>query len=196
MISLFYKTIKPAFGGKATIILSDTDSYVLCVGSPSVDAAISVLMPVMDTSNYPKQHPLYSAERARVPGLLKNESPEHDLQRCVGVRSKVYAIKSKKTFDSRCKGVKTNVRKKIPFEEFQETVLGPPKTVTVTQHLIQSKNHVNRLVKVTKTAMTSFDDKRSLASCGIHSFPYGSKLINLSEEIGQCFYCANPKLFS
>lgn len=196
MISLFYKVIKPTFDSKATILVSDTDSYVLAVSSPSVDAAITKLKSVMDTSNYPKDHPLYSGERARVPGLLKNESPDHDLQCCVGVRSKVYALKSEQTFDSRCKGVKTNVRKKIPFEEFKETVVGSPRAYQVTQHLIQAKNHVNRLVKVTKTAMTSFDDKRSLAPCGIHSYPYNSKLIQYTEEQGKCFYCANPKLFS
>ena len=198
MLSLFYKTIRPAFMGKATILVSDTDSFVLAVASPSVDAAITKLLPSMDTSNYPPNHKLYNNSRKNVPGLLKNESPADDLCECVAVRSKVYALRSAKSFDSRCKGVKTSVRKKIPFEEFKETVIGAsaPRSVVVTQYLIQSKNHVNRLMQVSKTAMTSFDDKRSLAACGVHSFPYGSKLIELSKEMGECFYCINPELFS
>lgn len=197
MLSLFYKNIRPTFHGKASILLSDTDSFVLALGCPSVDAAISRLKDVMDTSNYPPDHYLYDASRKNVPGLLKNEMPMDDIIECVGVRSKVYALRTKKSFDSRCKGVKKAASKAIAFEDFRSTVLSAtPKVVSITQYSIQSKNHVNQLMQITKTAMTSFDDKRSLAPCGIHSFPYGSRLINVSKENGECFYCSNPQLYS
>ena len=197
MLSLFYKHIRPAFMNKATILLSDTDSFVLALSSPSTDHAISVLGDVMDTSNYKPSHPLYNASRKNVPGLLKNESPDQDIVEVCAVRSKTYAFRTKTSMDSRCKGVKKNVRKKIPFQEYRDTVLASaknPKSVTVTQFQLQARNHINRLIKVEKIAMTSFDDKRSLAVCGIHSFPYGSKLIEMSAD--SCFYCDNPKLFS
>lgn len=196
MLSLFYNKIRPAFFGKASILVSDTDSYLMMLGSPSVDAAISKLMPIMDTSNYPPEHPLYDNSRKNQPGLLKNESPANDIVECVAVRSKVYAFRTEKDeVDSRCKGIKKSVGRAIPFEDFKRAVLSEtPQVVSVTQHLIQSKDHVNRLLKVTKTAMTSFDDKRSLNRCGIHSYPYGSRLIDQSGE-KECFYCTNPKLF-
>ena len=197
MLDLFYNTIRPAFNGRASVLLSDTDSFVLALPTRTVDEAVTTLKHVMDFSNYAQDHPLYDPSKKNVPGLLKNESPGDDIIECVAVRSKVYALRSAKTFDSRCKGVKKSVRKAIPFEEFKSTVLAPePKMVTVTQFCIQSKKHVNRLMKITKTAMTSFDDKRSLADCGIHTFPYGSRFIELSAEIGECFFCANPQLFA
>ena len=197
MIDLFYNKIRPAFRGKASVLVSDTDSFMLGLSSPSADAAVTALRDVMDTSNYDRGHPLFDESRRNQVGLLKNESPARDIVECVAVRSKVYAYRTAADFDSRCKGVKKSVRKAIPFQEFKDTVLADrPRLVSVTQHLIQSKNHVNRLMRVSKTAMTSFDDKRSLAICGIHSFPYGSKLIELSRERGACFYCENPKLFA
>lgn len=197
MLRMYYKKIRPTFHGKSSILLSDTDSYVLALGCPSVDSAITMLKDVMDTSNYPKTHSLYDESRKNVPGLLKNEMPTQDIVECVAVRSKVYALRTEKSFDSRCKGVKKTARKAIPFEDFRDTVLSPtPKTVVVTQYSIQSKNHVNRLMKLTKTAMTSFDDKRFLSVCGVHSFPYGSRLIRVSAENDACFYCSNPHLYA
>lgn len=198
MLKLFYNVIRPTFNGKASILVSDTDSYIAALGAPTVDHAIGLLKDAghMDTSNYPKDHPLFSEENKNVPGLLKNECPADDLIECVGVRSKVYAIRSKKSMDSRCKGVKKAVRKMLRFEDFKTTVLGPePKVVSVVQHTIQSKNHLNRLLRQEKVAMSSFDDKRFLAVCGIHSYPYGSRLIE-QEEYRSCFFCKNPRLFA
>lgn len=199
MIKLFYKDIRPLFNGKATILVSDTDSYVTKLAAPTTDHAISVLKQakLMDTSNYPKDHFLYDESNKNVPGLLKNETPGDDLVECVGVRSKVYAIRSENMFDSRCKGVRKANRKRLLFDDFKSTVLGDePKVVTVTQHMLQSKNHQNRLMELSKTAMTSFDDKRYLGPCGIHTFPYGSKLIELCEKQGKCFYCDHPRVYS
>lgn len=199
MLKLFYKTIRPLFHGKASILVSDTDSYIAALGSPSVDHAISVLKDAghMDTSNYPVDHPLFSTANKNVPGLLKNECPNDDLVECVGVRSKTYAIRSKKSMDSRCKGVKKANRKLLLFDDFKKTVLGnDPKVVSVVQHTIQSKDHQNRLLRQEKVAMSSFDDKRYLAVCGIHSFPYGSRLIEQCEKFGACFFCKNPRLFA
>lgn len=175
--------------------MSDTDSYLMMICSPSVDAAITKLLPVMDTSNYPIDHPLYDDSRKNQPGLLKNESPANDIVEAVAVRSKVYAYRTEDDkVDNRCKGVKKSVGRAIAFDEFKNTVLNStPQVVSVTQHSIQSKNHVNMLMKSTKVAMTSFDDKRSLNNCGVHSVPYGSRLLDDNDD--ECIFCENPFLY-
>ena len=199
MLALYYKQIKPAFGSRVSCLLSDTDSFVLALSAPSADDAMRVMkgLGIADTSNYSKDSDLYDPSTKSVPGLLKNECPDDAIVEVVAVRSKTYALRSSKSFDSRCKGVKTNVRKKIPFYEFRDVVTSStPKAVDVLQHTIQSKNHVNRLISTRKTAFTNFDDKKYLAPCGIHTYPYGSKLIQWTEERNACFFCSNPRLFA
>lgn len=197
MLSLYYKELLPAFHGKVSVVMSDTDSYLVMLASPSVDDAITKLMHVMDTSNYPKDHMLYDDSRKNQPGLLKNECPANDIIEAVAIRSKVYAFRTENdNVDTRCKGIKKSVGRAIAFAEFKNIVLNEePQVMSVTQHMIQAKNHVNMLVKSTKIAMTSFDDKRSLNMCGLHSLPYGSKLMESQTEEG-CIYCENPLLYS
>ena len=196
MQSLMYDVVKPAFGGQASVLLSDTDSWVLAVPAKSSDEAMQKLKNVMDFSNYPVHHHLFDGCRKNRPGYLKNEIPDDEIREVVGVRSKTYAIRTCKTTDTKCKGVKKAAKKEIPFSAFRDCVLGTEKTrmVTqqVTQYSIQSRKHQNRLVKSVKVAFTTFDDKRYLFPCGVHSVPYGSRLIK--KRGGACVFCADSSL--
>ena len=53
---------------------------------------------------------------------------------------------------------------------------------------IMAKNHVVTIkTKEKAELMSSFDDKRYLLNCGIHSYPYGSELIK--QNLGKCVVC-------
>ena len=192
MQTLMYDVVKPSFNGKASVLLSDTDSWVLALPSISIDEALQRMSNIMDFSNYPSEHRLYNDSVRNKPGYLKNELPCEEILEVVGVRSKTYAIRTTKSMDSRCKGVKQAAKKNIPFEAFKKCVKEIAQ-LDVTQYSIQSKKHLNRIIQCNKVAFSSFDDKRHLL-CGIHSVPYGSVLIQQSEDIGQCWFCAHPKL--
>ncbi len=192
MQTLMYKTIAPAFDSRVTVLLSDTDSWVLAVPGKSSEDAVRVLQEVMDFSNYPSDHKLYDCSRKNMPGLLKNEIPADEITEVVGVRSKTYAIRTKQSMTSRCKGIKEVTRANIPFDAFVDCVQNI-REHSVTQYTIQSKKHVNRLMKCSKIAFSSFDDKRFLL-CGVHSVPYGSSLIRRSHEMGGCYLCLHPNL--
>jgi len=187
---LMYDKVKPTFGDRASVILSDTDSWILAVPTSSANEAMEKLENVMDFSNYPADHRLHTSRVKNRTGYLKNEIPNDDIIEVVGVRSKCYAIKTKSMISSRCKGVKEAAKKKIPFEAFVKCVRGVSEE-SVTQFTIQSKKHVNRLMQCNKIAFSSFDDKRHLL-CGIHSVPYGSVLIERSRVQGECYFCRRP----
>lgn len=187
-----YKVIKPTLNNEATLILTDTDSWLLAVPAESSDEVAEKLKIVMDFSNYPPDHRLFSSQYKNKPGYLKNELPNDEILEVVGVRSKTYAIRTKNSITSRCKGVKAYAKNKIPFSAFVNCVKNLDE-VLVQQFTIQSKSHVNRLMKIRKVAFSSFDDKRFLL-CGIHSVPYGSKYIQLSKDLNQCFMCCYPEL--
>ena len=210
MQSLYYYEIMPRFGNKVSVLVSDTDSFILQVPAETPDSAMTILRDIMDFSNYDPDHPLYDDSRKNRPGLLKNELPGWIITETVGIRAKTYALKmrrkktkkqqrrskSERKVESRCKGVKKSVRKSIHFNAFKRAVLGQrPLLHEIEQYTLQSKTFQNRTMRSKKIAFSSFDDKRYLL-CAVHSVPYGSRLIRESERLGQCYFCANPEKFS
>ncbi len=177
MQELYYDTIQPAFGpAGCTVLMSDTDSFLLEVRAPSVDDAVARIEHVMDFSNYPKDHPLYDCSRAKALGYLKNEVPNSLITHYVGLKSKTYMLLTadgKKQV--RAKGVKKSHQSNIKFEQMMDCVR-QLRGHTVESHFIRSKQHVIRLIKGRQVAFSSFDDKRYLM-CPEHSVPYGSRLI-------------------
>ena len=160
MQSLFYHAVRPMFNNNVSVILSDTDSWILAVPSSSPDAAMEKLHSIMDFSNYPQDHPLFNDSVKNKTGYLKNETPSQTITEVVGVRSKIYAYRAEsekeKAILRRCKGVKKSARDLIPFEKFLQCVLHSSNQFHVEQFSIQSKNHVNRLTKIKKTRIQFF----------------------------------------
>lgn len=195
MQSLYYNSVKPAFDNKVTVLMSDTDSWVMAVPASDADEAVSKLSHVMDFSNYDESHSLHNSERKNVPGYLKNELPREKVLRVAAIRSKAYSIETDKDVQARCKGVRKCEVDKIPFSAYSKCVKGrKPKEHRVEQYNIQSKGHVNRLLRMEKLSFSSFDDKRYLL-CGSHSVPYGSALIRMSQGLkNNCIFCANPDI--
>ncbi len=194
MQRLYYDRVQPALDYRCTVLMSDTDSWLLCTDEMTADEAVCKILPVMDCSNYKRDHPLYSADNAKRVGYLKNELPGKVIDEFVGLKSKTYALKiqGEQKAKIRAKGVSGPYKEKIPFEAMK-SCLEEQKGHDVTHVGIEAKNHVNRLVQSTKVAFSSFDDKRYL-TCPVHSVPYGSWVIENVKDTGRCYFCAIPSL--
>ncbi len=192
MQKFFYETIQPAFGTEGcTVLMTDTDSFLLEVDAPTMDDAVGRIKHVMDFSNYPRDHPFFSMEKAKALGHLKNEVPKADIEKFVGLKSKTYMyLTSDKQTHVRAKGVKRSHHSSIKFEHMVNC-LHEMKGHEVSSNFIRSKNHVIRLMRGRQLAFSSFDDKRYLL-CPIHSVPYGSKYVPSREEEengSKCPFC-------
>lgn len=193
----FYDHIQPAFGWRSTdVVLSDTDSLLLHLDGVDAQEAMTRLADVMDLSNLPEENPLRECSRAKVPGLLKNECPKRAIREVAAVKTKSYYCK---THDGECfdecgckataKGVRRNVTERLDIEHYKSCIFGI-RQLHVTQTMLSSKDHVNRLVRLEKVAFSSLDDKR-YQLCNVHSSPYGSRqeAYHRSREEGPCVYC-------
>lgn len=190
MQKLFYEKVKPALDNRCSVLMTDTDSWILSTPFKSSDDVVKRLKKHMDCSNYEMTHPLFDPSRKNQVGLLKNEVPKSQIVKFAGVRSKTYAYKTDADeTDSRAKGVKTCYKNRLVFQTYADCVKGI-KSVSIDQMSIQSKNHQNMLVRSYKIAFTSFEDKRYL-TCPIHSVPYGSHLSRLDF----CVFCDDPNMF-
>ncbi len=198
MQSLYYKSLVPALGGakNVSMVMSDTDSFLIRVRGHTEAQALEKLSPFMDFSNLPEDHSLFSKAKARQPGLLKSEVPLGSIKEVVALKAKTYAVRVDRHLGeryenddrlNRAKGVKKSVKDAIPFEAYRKCV-DKISGYEVEQRTLRSVNHVNRLEQMRKVAFTSFDDKR-YQLCNIHSCPYGSVVIKRSQELGGCYFC-------
>jgi hypothetical protein len=109
----------------------------------------------------------------------------------VGLRSKTYAYLLREegkehVLRSKAKGVTKGYKKTLDFQHFKKCIETYATTV-VHQYHIRSTNHVVKTLKVKKTAFGSYDDKRRILNCGIHSLAYGSKFIKANND--ECTFC-------
>ena len=191
----YYCDIVPAlkpYGG-CSVLMSDTDSFLLETRLPSADVAVAAIRDIMDTSNYPPEHRLYCKDRAKIPGYFKNEIPKSAIDLFVGLKSKTYAIRCEQGggIEMKAKGVPERQKHKIPIEQMLNC-LSEMQSVNVEYSALRSYDHVNKLVRSSRVAFSSFDDKRYL-TCAIHSVPYGSKIAKLSTERKRCYFCKREK---
>lgn len=184
MYESFYNRIKPALG-KCEVVFTDTDSFFIETRSTLKRNILKKLDHILDFSNYDPWHPKHSAKNQNALGYFKDEMKGEQIDEFVGLRSKTYAITTKKSMKSVCKGVRKGYRKTIPFKSFKNC-LKKVSAVRVTQYNITSKMHKVETSKIRRLAFSSFDDKRFIFNCGIHSAPYGSKFIVTS---GECYVC-------
>lgn len=200
MFKTFYNVLQPHFGeDNIQIGFSDTDSILALVKTESLDRDITALKNYFDLSNYPTTHNLYNTEHKSIAGYFKNEMEGvKKITEFVGLKSKTYAMKTENILTaevssvSKCKGVAKNKRKQIPFSAFVACIENITRTRTAVRSL-KITNQTIRLKELKKTCFTSFDDKRYLFSCGIHSTGYGSTLIHQANNY--CPFCPNADTF-
>jgi hypothetical protein len=196
----YYNEIKPAFDGKCELVMSDTDCLLAAVSTPRKCDNLNKIAHIMDFSNYPETDARFSKKRQNVLGFYKDELAGEKMEAFCGLRSKTYVYKLRKekrkgkrkgkknviTLHSKCKGITKSYRKKITFQNYKACVQSFSK-FEIDQFTIRSKNHKLQTLKINKLCFSSFDDKRYLMQCGVHSVPYGSVLIEQSKNM--CILC-------
>jgi len=73
MYDFWYNQITAAYGNKASLLYTDTDSLLFQVETEDVYADRRKSVEDYDFSDYPKDHPCYSTENKKVVGKLKDE---------------------------------------------------------------------------------------------------------------------------
>ena len=127
-----------------------------------------------DTSNYPKEHPLYDVRNKKVLGKMKDECGGELIEEVVALKPKMYPIKKniKKT-----KGVKKNViEREITHEHYKEALFGR-KQYMQKMKMLQSEGQEIYGMCMNKISISPFDSKRWIAGDGVHTLKYGNRAI-------------------
>jgi len=194
MYKQYYTVLLPHFKSMK-LLFTDTDSIMAQVDSSNIVHDFHKLKEHFDFSNYPIDHPLYDPSCKNVTGLWKDETKGLcEITQFVGLKSKTYAFKtcdlSTAAFKEKItsKGVNKGAKKQLHFQDYLKC-LNEVSSIRANVISIRSNNYTLKTMQLNKLALSSFDDKRWLYSCGIHSSPYDSCLIHVNNVF--CPYCPN-----
>ena len=92
MYDFFYNELKEQYGPKCELLYTDTDSLLVEIETDDVYKDIEKNKNLYDTSDYPKEHPLYLNINKKVLGKMKDECNGTPIVECVCLRPKMYSI--------------------------------------------------------------------------------------------------------
>ena len=152
------------------------------------------MKPYMDYSNYPEDHPMFDKQHKAELGRFKNEfGGKHKCIEFVGLRAKCYALNLKdektKEISSKkvCKGLgRVAIKNRLKFEQYKKCLF---KGKIKRHHFstIRSSKHKITTVRQRKKALSHFDCKKFLFSCGLHNLPYGD--YRIKHYYNSCPFC-------
>jgi hypothetical protein len=161
IFKFFYQVLLPKFGSKITILYSDTDSFILEVCTDDLYADLEDVKEYLDTSNYPKDHPLFDKTKKGQFGLFKDESPPPNIiAEFCGLKPKSYAYSTVTDKEAiRSKGVpKSVIKHMLCLDRFKNALEGNIHKVTYKK--IEPKQFKVFIAEKEKIALSPFDDKR------------------------------------
>ncbi|GFQ80149.1 uncharacterized protein TNCT_155021 [Trichonephila clavata] len=126
-----------------------------------------------DTSDYPKTHPLYNEINKKVLGKMKDELSSSLAIEFVGLKPKMYSLKSAEMEKKTTKGVsKIIIQHQIRHFDYKETLLCRRRGLAKAKK-IASHNHIMHTVSYQKSTLSPFDSKRYILQDGISTLAYG-----------------------
>ena len=174
MYEFFYGFLKPECGENCKLLYMDTDCFFLEFTDRNVYEIVKNNSEFFDTFDYPENN-VYKIERKnnKILGKFKDEAKGSIITKFVGLRSKMYAWRTRAKIKKILKGIKRSVvSNKITFENY-ESALFDKKIFNCTQNSIRSKLHRVYSVKEKKDTLNPYDEKRYILQDNINTLSWG-----------------------
>ena len=178
MYQFYYEIINKKWYNLNEVLYFDTDSYFLNIQTEDVYKDLEAIQDELDTSDYPKDHKLFSAKNKKVIGKFKDELNGELITEACFLKAKQYSFKSTKSSTKKLKGIsRTVIKNKINHDDYINCIktMG---TSYVNMKKLQSKKHEIYLTDQKKKAFSPFDDKRYIYNDGIKTDPHGIEKLN------------------
>ncbi|GFQ93384.1 uncharacterized protein TNCT_369411 [Trichonephila clavata] len=173
MYNFHYEYIKSKYNTNAKLLFTDTDSLCYEIVTQDVYEDMEKDLHFFDTSDYPKTHPLYNEINKKVLGKMKDELSSSLAIEFVGLKPKMYSLKSAEMEKKTAKGVsKIIIQHQIRHFDYKETLLCRRRGLAKAQK-IASHNHIVQTVSYQKSTLSPFDSKRYILQDGISTLAYG-----------------------
>jgi hypothetical protein len=173
MFDFHYNIMKRKYGNRASLIFTDTDSLTYEVQTPNVYADMYEMREHFDLSEYPRDSPHYCEDNKLVVGKMKDELKGKIAVEVAACAPKMYAFTMIDGTEKKvAKGVLQSALKNTRYAAYFKQIFHPEPTF-VDGCTIRSTLHDVRTVHKRKHGLSSFDNKRFIASDGVHTLAFG-----------------------
>ena len=129
-----------------------------------------------DFSDYPKDSQFHDPTNKKVIGKMKDETAFVPIVEFVGLRSKMYSIKTSEHECKRAKGVKKSVVRKMKHQDYLKTLNHQTRSLA-RMRAIRSTNHRVTSCEINKISLSCYDDKRYILPDGKATLAFGNSAI-------------------
>jgi hypothetical protein len=180
MYDFHYNTMMKQCGPeKCTLLFTDTDSLCYHIKTDDVYQDMTHNKEVCDFSEYPIDHILHDKKNLAVIGKFEDETAGKPIIEFVGLKPKMYAIRTQEYESKKAKGGnKMVVKNEINLSDYKD-VLEQKMILKKSQNAIRSYKHQLYSISQNKIALSGIDTKRYIKDDGISSFSYGHYQIHL-----------------
>jgi hypothetical protein len=186
MYKFWYDIIKPYFGEKARLLMSDTDSFIIEFTNKDPYEFIKNNSEHFDLSNYPDDHFIFrgmnrdtitemKAKNEKTLGKMKDELGGKISKEFIGLKSKMYALDQIK----KLKGIKASiVKNELNIDDYRR-MLKDNTNIYKSMNVIRSRKHELFTETINKVALTNplDDNKNFVDTDAITRYPWGYKKI-------------------
>ncbi|KAL4135021.1 hypothetical protein QTP88_006689 [Uroleucon formosanum] len=178
MYDYHYNVMKKHYGDNIKLMYTDTDSLVYHINTKDFYRDLTInpnLLDRMDTSDLPKNHPCYIAERKKIPGLFSDETKGAIMTDFCALRAKSYSFILAGKEKIKAKGIKKHVLDNhMTFNDHKKCLFGMENMDVNRENVsIRSFKHKLMTIKTNKITLNNFDDKRVVLEDKIHTLAHG-----------------------
>ena len=173
---IFYQKLKRVYNENLQLLYCDTDSYLLEIKNHRLFEKFDhpIMKELLDTSNFPPNHHLFSLQNKGRLGCLKSEIEDRVLKETICLSPKCY---STQLFDGTVKATAKGVARDIKKNNLTHALYKKMYNHEIYQHKVKNGNIVSRNTRLytqcsTKNALSICDKKRYWIN-NIDSIAYG-----------------------
>lgn len=173
MYDFHYNYVKSKYGSRAQLLFTDTDSLCYEITTDDLYHDLKDDKELFDFSAYPRNHSLYDASNKKIIGKMKDETESVPVKEFVGLRSKMYSMVHGNTEKRTAKGIsKAVIRSKLRHDLYKQCLFNR-ETQMEPMILFRTDRHEIYTVKLNKTTLSAYDDKRYILEDGIQTLAHG-----------------------
>ena len=161
MYTFHYDYMKCKYEQRAALCFTDTDSLMYDIETEDVYQDMKMDIDQFDTSDYPANHSLHSVANKKVLGKMKDEMNGEVIHEFVGLRSKMYSIKSSGGVEKKtAKGIrKSTIKRRLRHDMYRRALFEDVVSHEMMRS-IRSYNHKVYSIQLNKVGLSAYDDKR------------------------------------
>lgn len=171
MYDFHYNYVKSKYSSRGQLLFTDTDSLCYEITTDDLYHDLKDDKELFDFSAYPRNHSLYDATNKKIIGKMKDETESVPVKEFVGLRSKMYSMVHGNT--EKPKGIsKAVIRSKLRHDLYKQCLFNR-ETQMESMILFRTDRHEIYTVKLNKTTLSAYDDKRYILEDGIQTLAHG-----------------------